>query len=79
MARLRRVARLETREARTRLKSRRDPYWKQLEPGLALGYRKNKAGGAWIIRKFADRSYSFKRLATADDFDDANGADHLLA
>ncbi len=78
MARIRRAARLETREARKRLKARQTPYWKQLELGIALGYRRNKTGsGTWILRRFVEGKYSHERLAGADDYDDANGVETL--
>ena len=40
MARSLRDSRLETREARLRLKPRGKPYWRLIEPGLHLGYRR---------------------------------------
>ncbi len=40
VARLSRDARIETREARSRLKQRSEPYWRQLQAGLVVGYRK---------------------------------------
>ena len=35
---------LENRTARSRLKARNKPYYRALEPGLHLGYRKPLAG-----------------------------------
>ena len=33
-------AKLDTRAARLRLKKRREPYWRSISEGLAVGYRK---------------------------------------
>lgn len=86
MARLPRDARLETREARLRLPPPKDrePFWKQLQPGLFIGYRKNPTGGVWMARVSArsvgridGAAYIKKTLGTADDFADSNGTDVL--
>lgn len=76
MARTIRDANLETRTARLRLAIRRDPYFRSIEPGLALGYRRNKVGGVWIARR-RDRDtgrYVEQSLGLADDASDADGA-----
>ena len=53
MARLVRDASLQNRTARGRLRSRGKPYYRALEPGLHLGYRKPAAGaGKWIARHY---------------------------
>ena len=77
MSRLPRDARLETREARRRLKQRHEPYWRQIHPGLFVGYRKGKRGGVWIVRRLVDDRYVKRRIAKADDLLDANDADIL--
>jgi hypothetical protein len=42
---------LDTRTARSRLKARGKPYWRLLEPGLSIGYRKPRTGpGRWAVR-----------------------------
>ncbi|WP_321528028.1 tyrosine-type recombinase/integrase [Sedimenticola selenatireducens] len=41
---------LETRTARGRLKQRSAPYWITIGKDLALGYRKNRKGSAWVVR-----------------------------
>jgi hypothetical protein len=46
MARTVRDANLETRTARLRLPIRTEPYWRGLEKGFALGYRRRTRGGA---------------------------------
>ena len=45
MARTVRDANLETRTARLRLRIRSEPYWRGLEKGFALGYRRRGKGG----------------------------------
>lgn len=77
MARLSRDARLETREARTRLKARKEPHWRQIHPGLFVGYYKGNNGGAWIMRRLVDGKYQKERLGKADDYQDANWLDVL--
>ncbi|MFQ5994274.1 MAG: tyrosine-type recombinase/integrase [Acidiferrobacterales bacterium] len=78
MARLTRDARLETREARSRLKQRHAPYWRQIHIGLSIGYRKGKKRGIWIARKLnGGDAYTFQRLGNADDHTDANDLDVL--
>ncbi|WNV04197.1 tyrosine-type recombinase/integrase [Candidatus Methylospira mobilis] len=86
MARMVRSSTIETREARLRIKEQanREPEWRQIVPGVFLGYRKAATGGAWIARvsaKFTGKTdganYTKKVLGTADDFADSNGADIL--
>jgi integrase len=75
MGRLSRDARLETREARARLKASHEPYWRQITPGLFLGYRKGARGGVWVVRKSEDGQKIKRTLGNADDHQDANGVD----
>lgn len=83
MARRPRDSRIESPDARTRLKAAGTPYWKHVSPGLALGYYKGKRGGSWYSRRprldhedGAGR-WKVRKLGTADDFADANGVDVL--
>ena len=78
-----RDASLETRTARSRLKVRHKPYFRLIEPGLHLGYRKLASGpGTWIARRYAgEGAYAMENLRTAsgdlvvaDDYTDADGA-----
>lgn len=66
---------INTAAARRRLKPRGEPYWRQVEPGLFLGYRRPSAGvGAWAVRMRApDGGYDQRRLGAADDVGDADG------
>lgn len=76
MSRIARDSRIETREARTRLKLRHQPYWRQIHTGLSIGYRKGKRGGVWLARKLDPAGrYGFERLGISDDLQDANGID----
>jgi integrase len=73
MARTVRDAKLETRAARLRLKIRPEPYWRMLEKGLALGYRRRASGGTWLARRWAQGGYVEHKIATTDDLQDADG------
>ncbi|HEY2345550.1 MAG TPA: tyrosine-type recombinase/integrase [Xanthomonadaceae bacterium] len=74
MARAPREHKLETRESRAKLKTRAEPYWRQVIPGTFLGYRKSKTTGAWIVRQRNESGgYSERRLGTANDHVDADG------
>lgn len=83
MTRIRKSATLDSREARTALRSCQEPYWHRIEQGLFLGYRKSKAGGRWIVRRYrataapGESRYMEKALALADDHRDADGAEVL--
>jgi hypothetical protein len=58
MARTVRDANLKTRTARLRLPIRTEPYWRGLEKGFALGYRRRIRGGTWLgRRRQADGGY----------------------
>jgi integrase len=75
MARRPRAARLETRTARLKLKVRKKPYdFTSISAGIQLGYRRCKGAGRWVV-KVADGhgSYWTKRVAYADDHENADG------
>ena len=74
MARTVRDASLETRTARLRLPIRTEPYWRGLEKGFALGYRRRAMGGTWLARRRqGDGGYAEHRIGTSDDLQDADG------
>src|SRR5262245_13133898 len=74
MARIVREAAMATRSARLRLPTRPKPYWRLIEQGLHLGYRRRATGGTWIARRRNDRGiYREAKLGLADDLQDANG------
>jgi integrase len=66
---------LDTREARARLKPRGKPYYRIVERGLHLGYRKltGKAGTWWARHYLGSQEYAVERIGAADDLSDADG------
>jgi integrase len=68
---------ITTRAARDRLSSRREPYWRGVESGIAIGYRRNARGGAWLARILDAGRYREEGIGRADDVIPANGADVL--
>lgn len=73
---------LETRSARSRLKTAHKPYFRLIEPGLHLGYRKLATGpGSWVARRYTGKGkYTVRNLTNAegemilaDDFAEADG------
>src|SRR3954469_18012165 len=76
MARMVRNPKLDTRSARAKLATRREPYWHMLTGGMHLGYRRSGAyGGAWIARAYdpTTRKRAYRALGSADDALDADG------
>jgi integrase len=73
---------LETRTARGRLPTRHKPYFRLIEPGLHLGYRKLTSGpGTWLARRYSgDGRYTLENLRTTDGAlvlaDDYQDSDH---
>lgn len=66
---------LESRAARSRLSVRTKPYYRALDPGLHLGYRRNANGGSWLVRVYlGSEKYALTKLGTADDKADPDGA-----
>jgi integrase len=74
MARTVRDAKLETRTARAALKPSGKPYFRAIDEGLHLGYRKGQAGGKWVVRRYVgDAKYMVESIGPADDTIDADG------
>ena len=74
MARRVRDTNLETRNGRRALKARAKPFWRALDKGLHLGYRRRSTGGSWIVRRFMETGrYAESKLGLADDYQDADG------
>lgn len=69
---------LSTRAARERLAERHGPYWRGMGAGAAIGYRKGKGAGMWLVR-VADPSagggYRQAAIGRADDTLKADGAE----
>lgn len=74
MARTVRDAKLETRTARLALKPSGKPYYRAIDEGLHLGYRKGRTAGKWVMRRYVgDQVYVVETIGTADDTIDADG------
>jgi integrase len=79
MARTLRDAKLDTRNSRLRLTVRREPHWRSLSGGLAIGYRKGAKGGTWIARHYStDHGRRYQAIGATDDIADADGV-HVLS
>jgi integrase len=75
MARTVRDTVLSTRSTRLRLEPSGKPYWRLLEQGLHLGYRRRATGGSWIARRRDENGiYHEEKLGRADDLQDADDA-----
>jgi integrase len=74
-----RDAKLDSRAAREKLRAQGKPYYRALDPGLHVGYRKLKGmPGRWVVRHYVgEQAYETETIATADDFSSANGVDVL--
>ncbi len=66
---------LTTRAARGRLAVRAVPYWRGIEGGAGVGYRKGKRGGVWLVRVLDETVAGDYRQATLGRADDALPAD----
>ena len=67
---------LDSRDARRRLKIRGKPYYRVIERGLHLGYRRLGDGqaGTWVARFYiGEQSYEVQKIGIADDVSDADG------
>ena len=65
---------LDTRAARAKLPPQPQPFWRAVDKGLSLGYRKLKVGGTWIMRRYiGNGTYALESIGTADDLGDADG------
>jgi integrase len=82
MPRRARDERLDTRTARLALPVRREPYWRNIQEGRAIGYRRIAGGkaGTWIARFYdaqGERVRKYQSLGAADDLLDADGVTTL--
>ena len=72
---------LDTRAARGRLKPRGKPYYRTIEEGLHLGYRRLKGrpgkpagAGKWVLRHYlGGQAYVVETIGNADDYSDPDG------
>src|SRR5215471_17256853 len=69
MARKVRDKDLDSRTARAKLKVSGKPYYRSLDEGLHIGYRKGKTSGKWVVRYYLDDGkYAVETLdVVADD------------
>lgn len=76
MARTLREVNLSTRSARDRLQPSGKPYYRHLDEGLHLGYRKGARGSAWVVRWYVgEQAYKVASLESRpDDVIEADGA-----
>src|SRR5437773_8887005 len=75
MPRSARSSKLETRSSRLKLPVARKPTFVRIGPGVALGYRRNQTAGTWVVRVADGKGGHWtKRIADADDFENADGA-----
>ena len=78
MPRTVREKRLDSPAARAKLKHSGKPYWRAIDPGLHLGYRKGLNGGRWVLRRYLGAGqYEVATVAIADDHSPADGASIL--
>jgi integrase len=67
-------SKLDSRTARARLKPSAKPYYRGLDHGLHIGYRKGARAGRWVARFYlGEQQYEVETIGTADDFAEADG------
>jgi integrase len=66
---------LDSKDARRKLQPRAKPYWRSIERGLHLGYRRLRdVAGPWIARRYiGNQRYDEQAIGIADDFSAADG------
>jgi integrase len=79
IARTIRDQRLDSKEARKKLKPSGKPYWRLLDEGVHFGYRKGQSGGKWVVRLYkGNQQYVVETIGNADDgASDADGVSIL--
>ena len=66
---------LRSRSAREKLRPAGKPYYRCIDAGLFLGYRKGKTGGKWVARRYlGDERYVVETIGGADDAQEADGS-----
>src|SRR3984893_10167791 len=74
MPRTVREKRLDSPAARAKLKPSGKPYWRAIDTGLLLGYRKGLHGGRCVCRRYLGAGqYEVATVAIADDHSPADG------
>jgi integrase len=77
MARNTRSARLENRTNRLKLPVAKKPVFVKIDRGVALGYRRNRGPGTWVMRVTRDGEDWTKAIGPADDYEES-AAGHTL-
>ncbi|HEV7910739.1 MAG TPA: site-specific integrase [Methylocella sp.] len=73
-----RERKLDSPAARAKLKHSGKPYWRAIDTGLHLGYRKGLNGGKWVLRRYLGKeTYRVETIGAADDHSAADGSDVL--
>ena len=73
-----RERKLDSPAARAKLKHSGKPYWRAIDTGVHLGYRKGLNGGKWVLRRYLGKeTYHVETIGAADDHSAANGAEAL--
>jgi hypothetical protein len=63
-----RERKLDSPAARAKLKHSGKPYWRAIDTGLHLGYRKGLHGGKWVLRRYlGNEKYAVETIGAADD------------
>jgi len=75
MSRVTQETNLQSPAARARLPIRAEPFYRNVQQGLAVGYRRGKRGGSWLarIRHPDHATYGEIKLGRADDMGAADG------
>jgi integrase len=69
---------LDSPAARAKLKASGKPYWRAIDTGLHVGYRKGLNGGKWVLRRYLGKeTYHVETIGIADDHSAADGASIL--
>lgn len=69
---------LHSKTARAKLDPRPKPYYRQIAPGVTLGYLRRASGpGAWQVRELVGGDYKYRTIGAADDVGGADGRDVL--
>jgi integrase len=73
-----RERKLDSPAARAKLKASGKPYWRAIDTGLHLGYRKGLNGGKWVLRRYLGKeTYHVETIGIADDHSPADGVDTI--
>src|SRR4051794_19461398 len=70
-----RASNLETRTSRLKEPIAKKPIFVRVNPGVGLGYRRNRTAGTWVARVADGKGGNWtEAIGLADDYDEANGS-----